>query len=120
MATRKHCVAITLRRPGRATAALEEIELGADDLVDDDLVEAGRVEASLAATCEPPPPITWRGTPRIGLGKETMQVLAPLMVKQLARPAAPPPRVPRSAGLLAAAAAVATVLLSASAALAFS
>lgn len=105
MATRKHCVAIALRRPGRAASVPEEIELGDDDLVE---------------VAEPPTPITWRGTPRIGLGKETLQVLAPIMVKQLARPAAPPPRFPRSAGMLVAAAAVATVLLSASAALAFS
>lgn len=133
MATRKHCVAIALRRPGRA-AGPEEIELGDDDLVevapsglgafaaaDPELFEVTSVDVDLGAlVVEPSPPTPWRGTPRLGLGKETMQVLGPLMVKQLARPAAPPPRFPRSAGLLAAAAAVATVLLTASAALAFS
>jgi hypothetical protein len=90
-------------------------------------------EAAIAAAFAPrasePPPASasaassfrqeWKGTPRTALGKETLQVLAPLMVKQLARPSAPPPRFPRSAGLLAAAAAIAAVLLTASAAMAW-
>jgi hypothetical protein len=80
---------------------------------------------SVAPASAPPTPVPssfrqeWKGTPRMQLGKETLQVLAPIMVKQLARPAAPPPRFRSSAGLLAAAAAVAAVLLTASAAMAW-
>lgn len=95
--------------------------------------EASRLEAARAAALPEPPPASeapasapapsfrqeWKGTPRIQLGKETLQVLAPIMVKQLARPAAPPPRFRSSAGLLTAAAAIAAVLLTASAAMAW-